>query len=361
MHPILGWIPGAQRRGRCSSRERTQQALKIAYLLEGSELSGGVRVVLGQADALIKRGHDVTIFSKGPRPDWRQSLADWEIVRDFREATYDQCDFVIATFWTTVLPAFERAGARAIHLCQGLEFTFSAYAHFSADIRAAYSLPIPKLVISPHLIDPVSAFGEVTAVRQIIDNEFFCPPTTQKKSKLRVLLVGAMQIDFKGIDIGYAAVRTARNAGSDFDLVRVSPWDHAADEPVQEATEFFVSIDTSRMVTVMRSCDVFLGPSRREEGFGLPAAEAMAAGLPCVLTSIPSFEHFDKSRTDYALWATEGDGVALGRQLSRLLTDPFLQNRLVTAGREVAEHYREDNVGASLEAYLLSRREGAPT
>ncbi len=69
--------------------------LRIAYLMEDTDLSGGVRVQLAQADAMIARGHRVTIFTKGLPLTWRSSEAEWEYVDDFRGPSYDEFDFVI--------------------------------------------------------------------------------------------------------------------------------------------------------------------------------------------------------------------------------------------------------------------------
>jgi glycosyltransferase involved in cell wall biosynthesis len=110
------------------------------------------------------------------------------------------------------------------------------------------------------------------------------------------------------------------------------------------------------MVRLVHSCHVFLGPSRREEGFGLPAAEAMAGGAGAVLSRIPSFESFDPVRRDYALWADEGDGVSMGDELARILEDDVLRKRVADRGREVVEQYRASRVAERIEAYLLARR-----
>ena len=86
--------------------DRTSESLRIAYLMEDTALSGGTRVMLAQADALIERGHHVRIVTKGLPLTWRSSRAEWIYVDDFN--TYDARgdDFVIATFWTTLAPAW---------------------------------------------------------------------------------------------------------------------------------------------------------------------------------------------------------------------------------------------------------------
>ncbi|MGH9457267.1 MAG: glycosyltransferase family 4 protein [Thermoanaerobaculia bacterium] len=330
---------------------------RIAYLMEDTDLSGGVRVQLAQTDALVARGHAVTIFTKGLPLTWRTSAAEWEYVDDFGVPSYEGFDFVVATFWTTVRPAWERAGARTVHLSQGLESTFTAYDDAREEIEAVYRLPIPKMVVSPHLVEWLAPFGsEVVSVGQIVDDAFFRPRRGAEHDPLRVLLPGAAQIDFKGVDVGYGAALHARANGATFDLVRVSPWAPAPDEPHESAAEFHVGLDARAMAALIHSCDIVVGPSRKEEGFGLPPAEAMAAGIPAVLTKIPSFLAFDPQRRDYALWAGGDDPIALGEELVRLLDDEDLRESLGARGREVAEQWRAGLVAERIEAFLARRR-----
>jgi hypothetical protein len=91
--------------------------MNIVYLNEDTEQSGGVRVVLAHADALIERGHRVRIVTKGQPLTWRSSQAEWIYVDDFREYDASDDDFVVGTFWITVAAAYAMAGNRAVHLC----------------------------------------------------------------------------------------------------------------------------------------------------------------------------------------------------------------------------------------------------
>lgn len=331
--------------------------LRVTYLLEDAALSGGVRVVLAHADAMIARGHHVRVVSKTPLAAWRNTLAVWETVDSFENADYGNDDFVIATFWTTVADAFRLAGSRALHFCQGYEGAFTAYREIAPRIEEAYRLEIPKLVVSRHLIDTCRALG-VTAhyVGQFVDETFFEPtPRARSRHRPRVLLVGASEIDFKGIDVGYEAVRLARARGLEFDLVRVSPWKPAAGEPAGEAAEFHSGLSTAEMKRLMSSCDIFLGPSRRDEGFGLPAAEAMAIGLPAVLARIPSFSSFGEL-DDYALFFDEDSAEQAAAQLEQLLLDPSIEKRLIERGREVVRQFHPANAVVLLEGTFLALR-----
>jgi hypothetical protein len=330
--------------------------MNIAYLLEDTEQSGGVRVPLVHADALIERGHRVRIVTKGLPLTWRSSRADWVYVDDFREYDANADDFVVGTFWVTVPYAHALGGERAVHLCQGYEGSFSAYEAVREQIEAVYSLPVPKLVVAKSLIPICKRFtDDVTYIGQVVENEFYRPGTPREHEPLRVLLCGQSQADLRGIEEGYGAVAHARWFHQKLDLIRVSPWAPSKEEPLDSVQEFHVALTTAEMTRLVHSCDVLLAPNHREEGFGLPAAEAMASGIPCVLTSIPSFRSFDDVH-DYALFAPEQNAIELGERLIELLSDPSLRERLRMRGRELAEQWRVRHVADRLEGFFADRR-----
>src|ERR1051325_8397030 len=253
------------------------EPMKIAYLAEDTDLSGGIRVQLAHADALIARGHRVRMVTKGAPITWRRSDAEFVFVDDFRDYDARDDDFLVGTFWITIPRAHELAPDKAVHLCQGYEGSFTAYHPIRHEIEAAYRLPIPKLVVSATLIPICKQFtDDVTFIGQVVDDEFYRPSIPPENDPLRVLLVGQSQADLRGIEEGYGAAAHARWFHQKLELVRVSPWAPSREEPLDSVDEFHVALTTSEMTRLMHSCDVLLAPNHKEEGFGLPAAEALA-------------------------------------------------------------------------------------
>lgn len=330
--------------------------LQLAYLLEDTAASDLETTVLAQADALIARGHRVRLVTMGQPVTWRSSRGEWIYVDDFSQYDAAEDHFVVGTLWTTVQPAWKLAGGRAVHLSQGYEGAFSAYESIRPQIDATYRLNIPKLAVSKSLLPTLQQFtNDVTYVGQIVDEEFYRARTPPERQPLRVLLSGQSQADLKGIHEGYGAVAHARWFHQKFDLIRVSPWAPSREEPLDAVQEFHVALTTGEMTRLMHSCDLLIAPNHREEGFGLPAAEAMASGIPTVLTSIPSYLSFDEAG-DYAVFAPEQNAVELGEKLIELLSDEGLRQRLRVRGREVAEQWRAERVAERLEAFFLQRR-----
>jgi glycosyltransferase involved in cell wall biosynthesis len=330
--------------------------MKISYLLEDTQQTDDIHTLLAQADALIARGHRVRIVTKGLPMTWRTSRAEWIYADDFN--TYDgrEDDLIIAADWTTLATAHTIASAKALHLCQAYEGAFFENQARRAEIEAAYRLPIPKLVVTRSLIPLCKQFtDDVTYIGQIVDHEFFRARTPPENTPPRVLLCGESQIEHKGIADGYGAAAHARWFHQRFDLVRVSPWAPSREEPLDSVQEFHVALSTREMTRLMHSCDVLIAPNHREEGFGLPVAEAMASGIPVVMTAIPSFQSFDETH-DYALFAPEGNAVELGERLIEVLSDDALRERLRARGREVAEQWRAERVAERIEEALIARK-----
>jgi glycosyltransferase involved in cell wall biosynthesis len=95
-----------------------------------------------------------------------------------------------------------------------------------------------------------------------------------------------------------------------------------------------------------------------EEGFGLPALEALACGAPLVTTAGSPMEAV---AGEAALVVPAGNSGALAWALRRVLDDPGMDARLRRAGPEAASTYTwEASAKAHLEAYRLAARPGPP-
>jgi glycosyltransferase involved in cell wall biosynthesis len=83
-------------------------------------------------------------------------------------------------------------------------------------------------------------------------------------------------------------------------------------------------VPDGRLVELLRSSKVFVLPSYRE-GFGLSVAEAMACGLPVVVSDIPSLR---ETFSGVASFFPPGDVERLSEEILRLLEDDRLRGEL---------------------------------
>lgn len=86
---------------------------------------------------------------------------------------------------------------------------------------------------------------------------------------------------------------------------------------------------------LLARADIFLSPSKWE-GFGLSVVEAMAAGLPVVVSDIPGVAEVVDKDSNSALWVDPLAPDEIAARLRELLQDPQLRAELGRNGRKRA-------------------------
>lgn len=354
--------------------------MRLVYLLEGTETWGGVKVVLGQADSLVRFGHRVIILSKGPFPAWFPLQAEFRQVAEFSRDLVPEADFIIGTYWTTVPFAWAAGRGLPLHFCQGYEGDLypdgslrreilaryrlpphlvpseEVCSRLRAEIEAAYRLPTVKVTVGPHLKSLIETrFGQPCHdVGHGIDlGRFGAGPVQPCEAARRVLVVGPWEWPVKGIADALEGLGLLKRRWPNLQVIRASQLPQCeAEQALGVVDEYHWGVQPDRMPALYQGCDMLVSASMEAEGFGLPALEAMACGLPCVLTSIPAYRSLSGGR-DCALFVPPCDPSAIADAVGRLLGDPALRHRLRTVGLEVAAQHPIGAVVARLERLLL--------
>lgn len=171
----------------------------------------------------------------------------------------------------------------------------------------------------------------------------------------RLVCVGRMDAQVKGQDVLLKLLTvfpevTVTFIGDGPDLEKMKRM--AKELKVHPRVEFLGKMSRSEIYDTLRDYDAFVLPSR-QEGFGLVLAEAMAAGLPVVTSSLPGpLEVIDGGRLGYVF---EPDSMmSLARALRRLADNwEDAQRIALTDGVDfVTEHFSVTNTAARyLELY----------
>jgi glycosyltransferase involved in cell wall biosynthesis len=114
---------------------------------------------------------------------------------------------------------------------------------------------------------------------------------------------------------------------------------------VEASVRFVGMLYRDERLAALSAADVWALPSHTEN-FAVAAAEAMAAGLPVVLS--PHVNIASDAAAAGAAIVTRDDATDLGEQLVRLLDDATLRQRLGDRAREHAKGYDWGRIGAEL-------------
>jgi glycosyltransferase involved in cell wall biosynthesis len=114
---------------------------------------------------------------------------------------------------------------------------------------------------------------------------------------------------------------------------------------LESSVRFVGMLHRDERLEALSAADVWALPSHTEN-FAVAAAEAMAAGLPVVLT--PHVNIASDAAAAGAAIVTRADAADLGTQLVRLLDDAALRQRLGVRAREHAKQYDWGRIGVEL-------------
>ncbi|HWZ86215.1 MAG TPA: glycosyltransferase family 4 protein [Thermoanaerobaculia bacterium] len=334
--------------------------MKIAYLLPSTDLSSSVKVALAQAEALARRGHRVTVVSPDEKPAWFPLLQARFERSEFGDAEeLAAADVRVATLWETVRAALADARGPVFHLCQGYEGELGVSRDLWPEIEAVYRLPTRKLAVSKPLARRLEdlGFGPVIDVGQAFDASEFPPgPLRPPADPPIVLVVGPFEAPTRGIPIALDGLALWRDRGGRFRLRRVSTLAPTEEERGRGLTaEYHRGLAPGRMPFAYRSADVVIGASRPEEGFDLPALEALSCGVPALLSDTPG--HRDVAG-DTAWYFRQGDPESLAAGLPALLSPPA-RARARSAGPAAASRCDTASVAERLEGAFRGALGGA--
>ena len=301
-----------------------------------------MRAILGYADRLAGRGHDVTLVvpargrlralwrrltEAGPRwlPRFRPRVR-W--VAAWRPDALPDADVVVATAWQsapTVAAAPPRCGAK-FYLVQHYE---SLYHGEAPVVDATYRLPLRKIVISSWLRDIMrERFGEEAEVLVTpVDRELFhAVPAAVTGAGLRVLMLHH-HYPWKGVADGFDAVARAKRRVPGVVLVGFGVRPPREPAPYDE---FHADPPQTRLAALYSGCPIYLCPSW-DEGLGMPAMEAMACGSALVTYDNGGCRDYARDG-ETALVARRRDVDELAAKLERLAIDGVLRAKIAAAG-----------------------------
>jgi glycosyltransferase involved in cell wall biosynthesis len=332
-------------------------AITSLYLPSGSKQGVGY-VVHYLANELVKRGHDVTVFSQcGPSADSlyrvnfvqaRARLATFGFAWDLRKIDFSGFDVLNAHgddwfLWGTRRP-------HHIHTFHG-----SCWQEMKHSRRWNQKLRMAALAAcelsAAYLADENTAVSSntrrtVPRIKHIIPNgvslETFAPvPENEKSAAPSIVFVGNLHGRKRGDLLLRVFREQIRPVLPDAQFWGVSlPPDEVRD-PQESGEQWFWRIPLEQLRDLYSRAHVFCLPSSYE-GFGVPYIEAMASGTPVVSSPNAGACEVTRDGRDGLLCRDE----ELGNTLLRVLQDQNLRTQLREAGLKRAQDFSWERVCA---------------
>lgn len=194
----------------------------------------------------------------------------------------------------------------------------------------------------------------ITVVPNGVDRAFGPQPQIERLPN-RLVTTASADVPLKGLRYLLEAFAALAPARPDLELVVVGK---LRDGPTAELVErlglgerllFVAGLTDAELAALFASATVAVTPSLYE-GFGLPAAEAMACGTPVVVTDGGALPEVVGQA---GVVVPAGDAGALRDALAALLDDPARRGRLSAAGLERARLYDWDALAGRYGEVLL--------
>ncbi|MCD6295807.1 MAG: glycosyltransferase family 4 protein [Deltaproteobacteria bacterium] len=326
--------------------------MRITYVTEDTELWGGIAVVFQHLELLSEAGHDAFLTTPASRPDWYPLKVPVNTIRSFLDpSAFPMADILVSTSWRTIGPVMESKKGIPVHLCQGYEGALEEIVHLKDGIDQAHSLKIPKLTVSRHLETFLKERfrSETYYVGQMLNRGIFYPnrDPLAKLLKIRpkpliILVVGPFEGNYKNIPTTLQGIILAKQQlKGPLQLIRVSQFPLSGEEEgIIKPDVYHCRVPYMGMGDIYRASDVLISMSTDAEGFGLPALEAMACGVPAILSKIRSHLGFADPQ-DYAIFV-ESVPEAVSEAILHLCEDAKMRRKLIKKGLSVARKFTRE-------------------
>ncbi|MFA5894323.1 MAG: glycosyltransferase family 4 protein [Candidatus Shapirobacteria bacterium] len=325
-----------------SKKKETKTIPKsICYIIPTTNITGGVAVVCEHLNRLQKLGYNTLIASHDNKSDlsWFPGQEVKVVPLQGNKTLIETYQTVVATGWITAYEVLLLNVKRKIYLVQSDETRFYPTGSYLKErVRRTYTFPFEFIAIAKWLqIFLKDNFGkESYYVPNGINTDIFYPDTpleTKPKNKKRILLEGAINLPFKGMEEAFKVIK-------DIDC---EVWCVSYDgqpKPEWHCDRFFERVPMDQMRHIYSSCDILLKLSTVEGFFG-PPLEMMACGGVPIVAKVTGYDEYIVDGKN-ALVTNAGEIENTIKKIQKLIRDNSLFSRLVKNGAKTTKNYSWD-------------------
>ncbi|NMB57352.1 glycosyltransferase family 4 protein [Candidatus Beckwithbacteria bacterium] len=314
-----------------NSNDLTKNILdkSICYIIPATKITGGVAVVCEHLNRLKKLGYKTLIVSCDNKTDlsWFPNQSVKVVPLKGNQKLIERYETVVATGWITAYELLLIKVRRKMYLVQSDETRFYPIgSYLKTRVKRTYTFPFKFITIAKWLQKFLkNNFNQDSYyIPNGINTNIFYPDTLltpKPKNKKRILLEGAINLPFKGMEQAFKIVQDC-----DCEVWCVS-YD-GRPKPEWHCDRFFEKVPMQEMRHIYSSCDIMLKLSRVEGFFG-PPLEMMACGGVPIVAQVTGCEEYIKD--GYNALLTEFSNVKKTKQLlNKLISNQKLYNYLQT-------------------------------
>lgn len=287
---------------------------RVIYFVNGTDVRGGIRIVFEHVNRLRDRGVEAFVASfEEPIQRWFPGLRAPLI----RAGEAIPTDVAVATFFTTA-PFVNDLSCARFYFIQHDEALFLEDEAWEREVRKTYRLPLEFITISSWLVDHIkqhSGGRDALLVPNGINRGMFYPDAAYPKSdRVRVLIEGKKEINWKGLDDAVEALK-----GLDVEVWSLGDTGVASDREFRYPPQ-------DELRRIYSSCDILLKTSWYE-GMPLPHMEAMACGCTLLTTNVAGVRDYCVDGFN-CLLAEVRSPSDIRAKLIKLIEDPSLRHSL---------------------------------
>ena len=358
----LGYLRNKDTMELAAAAPREERDLDVLFVLMQMGTYGGVIDIVEIVNRLILKGVRASVATFSPPTLKMETLFEpivYESLSDFRGSP-PRAKLVVATSHHTVYPIYSaymnEKDIRLAYYIQDYESWFEGSSREGAVLT--YPLIDNRITISTWLHDKLlSGHGHESVMIPLgVDRNLFYPRGGAARKTARVAAMVRVE-PRRGMENLFNALRmlSARRK------VKVDLFGTAWVDPAKVHFSYVHHGVLSREETalLLSRAAVVIDPSAFH-GFGLIGLEAMASGVPSVLTDCGGIREYARDGIN-ALLVPPGDPDALARNVMRLMDDGDLRRKIVKNGLETAARFDWDIQADRIREYFSGLLEGPPT
>jgi len=346
----------------CFDYLKAKKKLDISYLLPHSRVTGGLKILIEQANRLQSRGHNVSLYGHSPKPEWIEIKCGYFHVppdEDLHEAVLNT-DVVIAGYWDLVVDAVRSCAPLKYLSEQGGRYIFeyeNMQPFYRNVVTVAFKLPVKIFTVSGQMQEKIkNLYGRKSVlIPNAIDNELFHPLRNRQNNIPEILVVGYDSLQFKGHDDIIKALAILKKEGYNFRIrwaIAASPQKNYADTGVD--IQYHIAPSQEELGRLYRMSDIYVSGSYYES-FSLPPLEAMASGTAVITASNEGVREYALDGKNCLMYKP-GAVEELVSKLKLLIGSYKLREDLIYKGLKTAEKFRWEKSIDMFEGELIESK-----